>query len=317
MNIRTNVGSVHFTTPLILASGRITETPQFFLKAKQFGCAGMVTRTLRENVTSERLNIPTPRMVIFDSNTMLNCEVGNIHPWTDWRDKWAQEIKNSGSPLIISLSGRDIDSCRGLIHAFDKLSIDAYEINISCPHSGVLHGDLNIDIGHLCELLRCIRNTTETPIWVKLSYSSFLVKMAIEAEKLGADAIVCTNTIGPGLLLDIETVRPKLGIKGGAGGVSGKAIFPIALWCVSRLYQSVRIPIIGVGGIYTAEDVIQMMMAGASAVQIYTRAALEGPRIFREIIDGIGKFLKRHAEYHCLSDIIGIFHRNNSGGYHE
>lgn len=311
MNLSTRVGSIHFANPLILASGNITETPRFFLKAKEFGCAAMVTRTLREHISSERLKIPHPHLVVVDSHIVLNCESVNRRPWVDWRNRWAQVVQDSGSPLIISLSGRDITSCRNLIYSFDELSVDAYEINISCPHSGILRGDLNIDIEHLHKLLNCIRGITKTPIWIKLSYSSLLIKMALEAEKLGADAIVCTNTIGPGLLLDIKTGKPKLGIKGGAGGVSGKAIFPIALWCVSQLSQSVRIPVIGVGGIYTAEDVIQMMMVGASAVQIYTRAVLGGPKIFKEIIDGLIKFLEEHPEFHRLSDIIDIFHKDN------
>ncbi len=310
MNIGTRVGNINFATPVILASGRITETPRFFLKAKQFGCAGMVTRTLREYVSPERLNIPVPRSIVLSPDIMLNCESGNEHPWTDWRDKWIGEVKNSGSPLVISLSGRDIAGCQKLIRVFDEQQVDAYEINVSCPHSGAIRGNLNVDIKHLRKLLPLLRTTTDVPIWVKFSYSSFLIKMAKESEGLGADAIVCTNTIGPGLLLDIETSKPKLGAEGGAGGVSGKAIFPIALWCVSQLYQSVKIPIVGVGGIYTAEDVIQMMMAGASAVQIYTQAALKGPKIFKEVVNGLNGFLERHTEYNYLSDIIGVFHRN-------
>lgn len=310
MNIlQTKVGSVEFSTPLILASGYITETPFFFLKAKQFGCAGMVTRSLRKRVPYERSLTPVPRYAVIDGDTMLNCEWGNEQPWTYWYGSWAEQVKNSWSPLIISLSGRGIASCKLLIRKFDEIGISAYEINISCSHSGALHGNLNINKTHLCDILEAIRQLTTTPIWIKLAYSPFVVEMAQEAERLGANAIVCTNTIGPGLLIDIETSQPRLGIRGGAGGISGKAIFPIALECVYQISQHVHVPVIGVGGISAAEDVLQMFMAGATAVQLYTLPALKGPAVFEKIIQGLKDFLRRHPEYKTITDIIGISHQ--------
>ena len=130
--------------------------------------------------------------------------------------------------------------------------------------------------------------------------------MALAAERLGADAIVCTNTIGPGLIIDTETTQPKLGIKGGAGGVSGQAIFPIALRCVYELAKALRIPIVGVGGITKADHVIQMIMAGASAVQLYTLPALKGPKAFRTIKNGVMKFLNDHPEHQGITSLIGV-----------
>jgi dihydroorotate dehydrogenase (NAD+) catalytic subunit len=306
MLLNTNVGKLQFGTPLLLASGHITETPDFFLKANKFGCSGMVTRSLKKNIPSERLNTPTPRYAIFDQESMLNCEWGNSNPWTNWFDRGVSQVKNTGCPIIISLSGRNIDDCCDLIKSFDKLSVNAYEINISCSHSGSLHGDLNIDMLHLRAILKKIRNLTATPIWIKLSYSNSLIQMAEVAEQFGANAIVCTNSIGPGLLIDTKTAKPKLGIKNGAGGLTGKAIFPIALWCVSQLYKNLDIPIIGCGGIFTADQTIQMLMAGASAVQLYTAPALKGPDIFKHITSGLQEFLDDNQKYGCLKDIVGI-----------
>lgn len=293
-------------TPLLLASGYITETPDFFLKAQRYGCSGMITRSLRQSIPPDRVKVPTPRYVVFDQNSMLNCEWGNEKPWTDWRDHGINQVKNSGCPIIISLSGRDLNGCCNLIKIFDEVSVDAYEINISCSHSGVLHGNLNVDMLHLQQLLEKIRNITSTPIWIKLSYSNLLISMAEQAEKLGADAIVCTNSIGPGMLIDTKTAKPKLGIKGGGGGVTGKAIFPIALWCVHQLSQKLNIPIVGCGGIFTANDVIQMLMAGASAVQLYTAPALKGPIIFKQITVGLQKFFEENPEYSSVKTLVGL-----------
>lgn len=301
-NLKVKVGSVELKTPLLLASGHITETADFYLKAED--CAGMVTRSLKEVPPPERKNTPSPRYVVFDNgHSMLNCEWGNSTPWTYWRDTGVPAVKGVGGAMIISLSGRDIESCCRLIREFDQLDIDAYEINISCSHSGAIHGNLNIDFEHMTELFKAIRPLTEKPIWIKLSYSSFLIDMAKTAEQLGADAIVCTNSIGPGLFIDTKTATPRLGIMGGAGGVTGRAIFPIALNCVYKLAQAVKIPIIGSGGITTGDDVVQMMMAGASAVQLYTEPALNGPLAFSAIASALQEYLDEQGVE--LEDIVG------------
>ena len=307
MKLATSVGTVGFQTPLILGSGRITETPDFFLGARAFGCSGMVTRSLRETIPPERLRTPAPRYHVFDEGrSMLNCEWCNEEVWERWRDEWAHSIKCSGGRLIISLSGRDITSCQHLIKAFDDLGcVDAYEINVSCSHSCAIYGNLNVDTAHLEQVISTCRQAANAPIWAKLSYSPVIGEMASVAENAGANAIVCTNSIGPGLVLDIETTKPVLGIKGGSGGVSGAAIFPIALWCVYSVAQAVEIPVVGVGGVDSASKALQMLMAGASLVQLYTAPALRGPSVFAEVIRGIEDFLAEHPQYDGVASIVG------------
>ena len=302
----TSVGSVELVTPLLLASGYITETPEFYLRAQPEGCSGIVTRSLKKNVPPERERIPVPRYAMHGRDSMLNCEWGNEGRWTQWRDIGIPAVKKAGGPIILSLSGRDPVGCVELMHEFDAIGVDAYEVNVSCSHSGVLHGNLNVDIEHLESLMHVIRPATETPIWVKLSYSTQLVLMGMTAERLGANAIVCTNSIGPGMLIDTSTGRSKLGIMGGGGGLTGRAIFPIALWCVHQLAQNLAIPIVGCGGISTAEHAVQMMMAGASALQLYTAPALHGPRVFRRIMSGFERFLAQHPEYDSLRALKNV-----------
>lgn len=306
MSLNTKVGKLKLQTPLLLASGYITETPEFFLRARPYGCSGMVTRSLKQHVPLERSKITAPRYAVFGQDSMLNCEWGNEKPWTDWQDHGVRQVKETGCSIIISLSGRDLDSCCFLIRAFDEIGVDAYEINISCSHSGALHGNLNVDALHLGRLMKKARGMTTTPIWIKLSYSNLLIPMAKQAQELGADAIVCTNSIGPGMLIDTKTAKPKLGIKGGGGGVTGKAIFPIALWCVHQLSETLNIPVVGCGGIFTADDVIQMLMAGASAVQLYTAPALKGPTVFRRVTVGLQRFLAENPKYASVEDLVGL-----------
>ncbi|MFA6177876.1 MAG: 4Fe-4S binding protein [Candidatus Paceibacterota bacterium] len=306
MKLETQVGNLKLQTPLLLASGYITETPEFFLRAQPYGCSGIVTRSLKQHVPAERSRITSPRYAVFDKDSMLNCEWGNERPWTDWRDYGVHQVKETGCPIIISLSGRDLDSCCYLIRTLDEIGVDAFEINISCSHSGALYGNLNVDALHLEQLMKKVRGTTTTPIWIKLSYSNLLIPMAKIAEELGANAIVCTNSIGPGMLIDTKTAKPKLGIKGGGGGMTGKAIFPIALWCVHQLSENLSIPVVGCGGIYTADDVVQMLMAGASAVQLYTAPALKGPIVFKRIMVGLQRFLTENPKYDSVKNLVGL-----------
>ncbi len=294
--LETNIGGLVLNSPLLLASGQITETPDFFLQTDKYACAGMVTRSLRENPSPERANTPAPRYVIFDNGrSMLNCEWSNSEPWTTWYSEGIEKVRSRDGALILSLFGEDISGCCNLVRKFDDTKIAAFEINVSGSY----------DVDFLKKLLRSVGALTNKPIWIKLAYSSRLLEMAKIAEAFGADAIVCTNSIGPGLLIDTETGLPKLGIRGGAGGVSGEAIFPIALNCVYQLAQAVRIPIIGSGGISSAEHVIQMMMAGASAVQLYTAPALRGPEIFKTIAGDLIDYLNDHG-YDAVEDIIRL-----------
>jgi len=315
MSLNTQVGKLKLQTPLLLASGCITETPKFFLRAQPYGCSGMVTRSLRQHISPERLKTIVPRYAVFNQDSLLNCEWGNEKSWMDWQNYGVRQVKDTGCPIIVSLSGRNLDSCCYLIQAFDKIGVDAYEINISCSHSGILHGNLNVDAFHLEKLMKKVRGVTTTPIWIKLSYSNFLVSIAKQAEELGADAIVCTNSIGPGMLIDTKTAKSKLGIKGGGGGVTGKAIFPIALWCVHQLSGTLNIPVVGCGGIFTADDVIQMLMAGASAVQLYTAPALKGPVVFERIANGLERFFAENSQYASIKDLIGL--TLNQTGNHQ
>ena len=306
MDLTAKVGSVDLRTPLILASGQITESPSFFVEARRYGCSAMVTRSLRETIPEGRERIPSPRYHVFDGSSMMNCEWVNENSWTKWADDWAQTVIDTGDPLIISVSARDIEGCSNIVTVFTESSLaSAFEVNVSCAHSGALHGNLNTNIDHLVDVVRRIRPSTSLPLWIKLSYSPIICEMARAAEEEGADAIVCTNTIGPGLAIDTETTKFKLGIQGGAGGVSGPAIFPVALWCVYQISQTIKIPVVGSGGINDADKAIQMLMAGASALQLYTAPALAGPTVFGEILDGITDFIKDHHQFDKVSGIVG------------
>ncbi len=182
--------------------------------------------------------------------------------------------------------------------------IGAIELNISCPNvkDGGIHFGLNKDIA--ASLVKAVKSVTNLPVYVKLSPNvTDIVEIAKAVESAGADAITLINTL-IGMRIDIKTGKPVLANT--YGGLSGPAIKPVALRMVHQVYRNVSIPIIGVGGIMNASDVIEMMYAGATAVQIGT-ANLIDPYACKSIIEDLPKLMKE-LKINKISDIIGGSH---------
>jgi dihydroorotate dehydrogenase (NAD+) catalytic subunit len=144
------------------------------------------------------------------------------------------------------------------------------------------------------------------PIWIKLSPNENLVEVGKAAEAAGADAIVAGNTMGPGMIIDIDTYKPVLGF--GMGGVSGPALRPIAVRCVFDLYKAVKVPIIGCGGVTTGRDLIEMMMAGATGIGVGTAVLDRSVNVFSQIMKETEEWLKEN-DFKKIEDIIGLTHK--------
>jgi len=156
------------------------------------------------------------------------------------------------------------------------------------------------------QVTEVVKKNTSIPVIVKLSPNvTSIVEIAQAVEAAGADAISAINTIGPGMIIDIKTRKPILANK--MGGVSGPAIRPIAVRCVYQIYEKVKIPLIGIGGITTGADAIEMILAGAQAVQIGSAVYYRGPEVFQKITREIEEYLQEN-HYQSLKDIIGQAH---------
>ncbi len=179
--------------------------------------------------------------------------------------------------------------------------VHALEINVSCPN--VKKGGLSFgsDPGAAAEVTRCVKAETHLPVIVKLTPNvTDIASIALAVENAGADAVSLINTI-TGMSIDLRTRKPHL--KNITGGLSGPAIKPVALRMVWQVAQKVSIPVIGIGGIMTAEDALEFMIAGAKAVQIGT-ASFINPCAPVEIIDGIRQYLRENKIKH-ITDIVG------------
>lgn len=296
---------IRFPNPLLLGSGGLGENASTLVRFLDAGAGGVVTRTTRGIVDDERKVFPSPHLFIESKrNYMLNAEWGNLAPWEYWIREGLPGLQEKGI-VIVSISGRDINDCVDLARKFDRLRLPLFEINISCSHAGSLYGRITDDANHVRALVSRLKKAVKTPIMLKLGWSPVLPEIAKIAADAGVDAIATTNSIGPGLDVRLEDGQPQLGIYGGAGGVTGRAIFPIALQCVHSVVEAVDVPVIGVGGISSYREVIKMLMVGARGVQIYTEAFLRGPIIFRRILADLTRFLAERG-YRSLEELRGL-----------
>jgi dihydroorotate dehydrogenase (NAD+) catalytic subunit len=204
-------------------------------------------------------------------------------------------------PLIVNIAGGSIEEFAGLASRLSQVEgIAGIELNVSCPNvaDGLVFGT---DASLLSSLVSRVRKATHLPLLVKLSPNvTDIMAMARSAEEAGADALSLINTL-LGMAIDIETRKPKLANV--TGGLSGPAIKPVALRMVYRVAQCVRVPIVGMGGIMTAEDALEFLIAGARAIAIGT-ANFVNPASCLQVIEGIRAYLLKH-QIPRLQDLIG------------
>jgi dihydroorotate dehydrogenase (NAD+) catalytic subunit len=196
------------------------------------------------------------------------------------------------------------DFCEMIYKLNNEEIIGVYEINVSCPNVCNQEYDFSNDPLHLQELIKTIKPISKKPLFIKLSpLSTDIVKMAITAQNAGADGLTLINTM-PGLMIDSKTAKPFMPNR--IGGISGPMLKPIALRAIYLCYKVVNIPIMGCGGISNAADVLEMMYAGATAVQIGAMNLVD-PAICANIIKELPQIMVK-AKINKLSDIIGKAH---------
>ena len=209
--------------------------------------------------------------------------------------------------VIASIYGATPDEFSTLVGEVQEY-VDMIELNISCPHAMDGYG---ASIGQDCNLSHKIvsasKDAAEVPIIAKLTPNvTDITEIAKTCEEAGADVLSLINTLGPGMKINIDVARPVLSNK--FGGMSGRAIKPIAISNVYSVYGAVDIPLIGVGGIYTFEDVVEFIYAGARAVQIGTAIMDEGVEVFGKINEGLEEFMAKKG-FSSIDEMVGLAHR--------
>ena len=298
VDLSVTVGDLSLRNPVILASGTCGFGRELseYVDFSKIGGISSKGLTLLPREGNEGCRVAeTP-------SGMLNS-VGLQNPGVESFLKTELDFMHSlGTRVIVNAAGHCSEDYVRLVEILgEEKRIDALELNLSCPN--VREGGMTIgtDPKQVFSLVTHLRRVTSKALWIKLTPNvTDIAEIAVAAENAGADAIVLINTL-LGMKIDVKTRRPLL--QNNTGGLSGPAIRPVAVQMTARCYRAVRIPIIGLGGICTAHDILEFMIAGASAVQVGT-ASLIHPGIGEKLVGDLKQWMEEES-MDRLADITG------------
>ena len=298
VQLNTKIGSLELKNPVMTASGTFGYGTEYadFMDINRLGAIIVKGTTL-----NPRQGNPYPRMAETPSG-MLNA-VGLQNKGVDYFvDHIYPEVRKFQTNVIVNVSGSSIEDyaqCASIINTLDD--IPAIELNISCPN--VKQGGMAFGVKpeSAAQVVSAVRKAYDKTLIVKLSPNvTDITEIARAVEGAGADSVSLINTM-LGMAIDAERRRPILSTV--TGGMSGPAVKPVALRMVWQVAKAVKIPVIGLGGICSATDAIEFLLAGASAIQIGTANFID-PSISEKVVDGIEEYLTRHG-FNSVQEIIG------------
>ena len=298
MNMKVNIAGVEWNNPVTVASGTFGSGAEFaeFVDLNRLGAV-----TTKGVANIPWAGNPTPR-VAETYGGMMNA-VGLQNPGIElFCERDIPFLKQYDTKIIVNVCGKSTEDYCEVVERLADEDVDMLEINISCPNvkeGGIAFGQ-NAKAAE--EITKAVKKYAKQPVIMKLSPNvTDIAEMAKAVEAGGADAISLINTL-TGMKIDIN--RRKFVLANKTGGVSGPAIHPIAVRMVYQAFHAVKVPIIGMGGIANAEDAIEMILAGASAVSVGT-ANFHNPSVTMEIVDGIQEYMKRYG-FTSVNEMVGL-----------
>ena len=298
MNMKVNIAGVEWNNPVTVASGTFGSGAEFaeFVDLNRLGAV-----TTKGVANIPWAGNPTPR-VAETYGGMMNA-VGLQNPGIElFCERDIPFLKQYDTKIIVNVCGKSTEDYCEVVGRLADEDVDMLEINISCPNvkeGGIAFGQ-NAKAAE--EITKAVKKYAKQPVIMKLSPNvTDIAEMAKAVEAGGADAISLINTL-TGMKIDIN--RRKFVLANKTGGVSGPAIHPIAVRMVYQAFHAVKVPIIGMGGIASAEDAIEMIFAGASAISVGT-ANFHNPSVTMEIVDGIQDYMKQYG-FTSVNEMVGL-----------
>ena len=301
-NTKVNLCGITLDNPIIPASGTFGFGYEF---AELYDINLLGTFSFKGTTLEPRFGNPTPRIAECSSG-MLNA-VGLQNPGVDKviSEELPKLRRVFNKPVMANVSGFSIDEYVETVRRLDgEADIGWFEVNISCPnvHGGGMSFGTSPEMAE--QVTRAVRDVTKKPIIIKLSPNvTDIVSIARACEAGGADGVSLINTL-MGMRIDLRRRKPIIANK--TGGFSGPAILPVAVRMVYQVYEAVKIPIVGMGGVARAEDVIELMLAGATAVEVGAEN-LVNPYACRDIVEALPSVMEKYGIQN-LSEIIGGAH---------
>ena len=290
MNLKTRFDGLELKNPLMPASGPLVGDAEKLIFMQTAGCGAVVTKTISKALP----NIPKP-CIYGDKQFVMNSELWSEFSYQQWVDEFLPEYqKVKDRPLIISV-GYTKEDMAFLIPKLERFA-DAFEV--STHYVGT-------DLSVIEATVETIRKHTHKPLYMKISpHIPDPAAFAKTIKKAGANGIVAINSLGPTMKIDIENRRILYGNEEGFVWTSGPVIKPLALATVYKIKQAEPdLTVIGVGGVATAEDVIEFLLAGASGVQMLSSALLKGKQLYEKIIEDLPKALKKYG-FESIEEVI-------------
>ncbi|MCI5535983.1 MAG: dihydroorotate dehydrogenase [Lentihominibacter sp.] len=302
VNTKVDLCGIQLDNPVMAASGTFGYGYEF---AELYDINVLGSFSFKGTTLKPRFGNPTPR--IAECSEGLINSIGLQNPGVDKviSEELPKLAECFDKKVMANVGGFSIEEYSEVAKRLGECEqVGWVEVNVSCPN--VHHGGLafGTDPQAAASVVRAVKEVVRKPVIVKLSPNvTDIVSIAVECEKAGADGISLINTL-LGMRINLKTKKPVVANK--MGGFSGPAVFPVALRMVYQVYENVKIPVVGIGGIRTAEDVIEMMLAGASAVQIGA-ANLTDPYVCRDIVRDLPEVMKKYG-ITDLKEIIGGAH---------
>lgn len=285
IDLKTTIGGLELENPFILAAGPLSYDGKAILRAHRAGAGAIVTKT----VSSVPAENPVPHIAKV-GNGLINGEKWSDLPYERWIEKEIPLAKEGGATVIASV-GLSPEDVAALVRPLVRAGADAIEV-------------VSYDGKALVPMVREATHQVDVPVFAKVSANwPDVVEVARACLESGATAITAIDSIGPALRIDPQTRTPLLG--SGYGWLTGQAIFPIALRIVSEIALATGAPIVGTGGIWEVDNVLEMVMAGAHAVGICSLAVLRGLKIFFTLARKLSARLDELG-YHSLKEVVGV-----------
>lgn len=302
INLKTDFAGLKLKNPTVLASGILGLSTDLFKKCEEAGVGAVTTKSFGKKPREGHKN---PTVLELDGG-LINA-VGLANPGMEvMQEELAEARKKLKVPVIASVFGESVGEFSEVAENAVEGKADAIELNVSCPNveaHGQAFGVSTEAVGRIVMDVKEVAGNT--PVIVKLTPQAHnIAEIALVCEQSGADAISAINTV-QGMAIDIEMGKPMLAFK--KGGLSGPLVRPVAVKCVYEIYEKVNIPILGIGGVNSGKDAVEMVMAGASAVGIGSGVYYNGVEVFGKVCKEMQEWMQRKG-YKSLKELRGVAH---------
>ena len=292
---------VHLRNPFLLASGIWGESGESLAGAWRAGAGAVITKSIG---SVPRPGYPNPTIETYDRWGLLNA-MGLPNPGIEEYPREIEVARQAGATVIGSIFAGNAEEFARLAVRMASTGVVALELNLSCPHAEGFGTEIGSTPENVEKVVRAVTKAVSLPVIAKITPNTAdAAGLALAAERGGAAAVSAINTLRA-IAIDVRLRRPVLAH--GLGGLSGPAIKPVGLACVWQIFEKVSIPVIGVGGIATAEDALEYVMAGARALEVGTQVTFDGIGVFGRLARDLSGLLEELG-FPRLEDAVGVAH---------